>query len=192
MPELPEVETSRRDLDAKLRGARIRNVEVRLAKIVFPHGSAFARALRGVVIRGIRRRGKLLVFDMERRSSQRHLPRRQVHSSHKIKAVQFYGIGQLVMLIHLKMTGQLVLRHHKKIIFGGHTIVGAHELPNKYTHVIFYFTNGDKLYFNDLRQFGYLKLMTSAAAQKILDEYGLEPLSRDFTLEKFAEILKKR
>jgi len=235
MPELPEVETIRRDLDAKLRGARIRNVEVRLAKIVFPHGSAFARALRGVVIRGIRRRGKLLVFDMERYPSQRHLPRRQVHSSHKIKTVQFYGIGRLVMLIHLKMTGQLVLRHHKQIIFGGHTIVGAHELPNKYTHVIFYFTplenasrlaagsggsirvpletqsltgrarrsmsrassltgvtNGDTLYFNDLRQFGYLKLVTSEQAQKILDEYGLEPLSRDFTLEKFAEILKKR
>jgi formamidopyrimidine-DNA glycosylase len=192
MPELPEVETIRRDLDAKLRGARLRRVEVRLVKIVSPRGSAFARALHGAVIRNVRRRGKLLIFDMERRSSQRHLPRQSVHRFHKIKTVQFHRIGQLVMLIHLKMTGQLVLRHHKQITFGGHTIVGARELPNKYTHVIFYFTNGDELYFNDLRQFGYLKLVTSAEAQKILDEYGLEPLSRDFTLERFAEILRRR
>lgn len=192
MPELPEVETIRCDLDAKLRGARIAKIEVRLAKIVSPRGSAFARALRGAVIRDVHRRGKLLVFNMERRSSQRHLFWQSVPYSHKTKTVQFYRIGQLVMLIHLKMTGQLVLCHHKQIIFGGHTIVGAHELPNKYTHVIFYFTNGDTLYFNDLRQFGYLKLVTPTEGQKILDEYGLEPLSRDFTLPKFTEILKKR
>ena len=164
MPELPEVETIRRDLDAKLRGARVRQVEVRLAKITSPKGREFAKKLRGARIREVKRRAKLLAL----------------------------VLNKGIILIHLKMTGQLVLRHHQQIIFGGHTIVGAHELPNKYTHVIFYFTNGDELYFNDLRQFGYLKLMTSAAAQKILDEYGLEPLSRDFTLEKFAEILKKR
>lgn len=164
MPELPEVETIRRDLSVKLRGARIREVEVRLAKITSPKGGAFAKKLRAARIIEVKRRAKLLAFILDRG----------------------------VLLIHLKMTGQLVLRHHKQIIFGGHTIVGAHELPNKYTHVIFYFTNGDTLYFNDLRQFGYLKLVASDQAQKILDEYGLEPLSRDFTMGKFVEILKQR
>src|SRR3989338_11269455 len=120
--------------------------------------------LRGARIEEVKRRAKLLAF----------------------------VLNNGVVLIHLKMTGQLVLCHHKQIIFGGHTIVGAHELPNKYTHVIFYFTNGDILYFNDLRQFGYLKFVSGVQAQKIYNEYGLEPLSRDFTFDKFTEILKKR
>src|SRR3989338_10070202 len=112
MPELPEVETIRRDLDAKLRGARVRQVEVRLAKITSPKGREFAKKLRGARIREVKRRAKLLAL----------------------------VLNKGIILIHLKMTGQLVLRHHQQIIFGGHTIVGAHELPNKYTHVIFYFT----------------------------------------------------
>jgi formamidopyrimidine-DNA glycosylase len=90
------------------------------------------------------------------------------------------------------MTGQLVLRHRRQLIFGGHPIVGVTTVPNKYTHVEFRFTNGDVLYFNDLRQFGYIKLVSSAEAARVAAAYGMEPLAAGFTSRKFAELVATR
>ena len=166
MPELPEVETIRRDLHEKLVGAVLRDVEVRLPKIVYP-SKTFAQKLRGGRITDVRRRAKLLAIDF-----------RVAHRN------------DLTLLIHLKMTGQLVLKHKQSIVFGGHPILGAKLLPNKYTHVIFYFRNGDILYYNDLRQFGYLKLVNRQRADRLFAAYGIEPLSTDFSLAHFETVLK--
>jgi formamidopyrimidine-DNA glycosylase len=160
MPELPEVETIRRDLEKKVVGSTIRRVEVLTSKLVSPKN--LAQKLRGFGVLGVSRRAKLLVFE-----GKTHY-----------------------LLFHLKMTGQLVLRHRKQIIFGGHPIAGLRELPNKYTRAIFYFKNGDTLYFNDLRKFGYIKLVSHQKAEKIFSQYGVEPLEKDFTRERFVEILK--
>ncbi len=165
MPELPEVETIKRDLSRRITGATIARVDVRLAKIVSPH-TGFSRRVQKAHIVSVSRRAKLLMLTLERR-----------HEQH-------------VLLIHLKMTGQLVLQHGEEIIFGGHPIIGATVLPNKYSHVIFHFTNGDVLYFNDLRQFGYMKLVSTDEAKKITDQYGIEPLSAAFTFEAFDRIIK--
>lgn len=166
MPELPEVETVRRDLAARITGSTIREVEVRLPKIVSP--KTFARELRGARVLSVRRRAKLLSIDVQAKSKA------------------------LSILIHLKMTGQLVLRHKHDIYFGGHPILGVRSLPNKYTHVIFFFRGGDVLYFNDLRQFGYLKLVPTVEAEAILSAYGVEPLAPQFSLDYFEGLLAKR
>ena len=167
MPELPEVETIRKDLAAKLCGLRVQRVAVYLPKIVTPAGQAFVRALRGARILAVRRRAKLLRLDIVDRNRQ-----------------------PLAILIHLKMTGQLVLRHKRHIVFGGHPMVGVSVVPNKYTRVVFYFTNGDALYFNDVRQFGYVKLVSQAVADEIFRAYGLEPLAREFTRAALSKILR--
>jgi len=82
------------------------------------------------------------------------------------------------MLAHLKMTGQL--------IFNGQ--------PDKYTHVIFNFTDGSWLLFNDLRQFGYLKLVKSAQLPGYFLKEGLgpEPLAKDFLLADLEALLVKK
>lgn len=68
------------------------------------------------------------------------------------------------IIIHLKMTGQLIFdpggrrKNLEKRIAGGHPSsdwIG--KLPNKHTHAIFYFSDDSVLYFNDLRKFGYIK-----------------------------------
>lgn len=157
MPELPEVETVRRDLARVLAGRRVARVAVRKAKLVRGGTGSFARLLHGRRIRAVRRRGKLLIFVLD--------------------------APHLFLLIHLKMTGQLIFRSGGRLLAGGHgyPVVRRAELPNKYTHVTWHFTDGSALYFNDMRQFGYVQLVDGEKLAAIERAYGVEPLSRAFT-----------
>lgn len=166
MPELPEVETIRGDLQKVLKGKTIARVVVRKPKMVGGQVSSFTHKLRGTTITTIERRGKLLIIN--------------------------FKTPNLHLLIHLKMTGQLIYRQHKKTIAGGHPFPPIEKLPNKYTHIEFHFTNGAVVYFNDLRQFGYARLVTTKAKDAIVGKYGIEPLTPEFTLERFTKALRGR
>jgi formamidopyrimidine-DNA glycosylase len=61
MPELPEVETIRRQLDKRLKGARILDVKILKSGRERPAGQAFIQALQNQVIQSIARRAKLLI-----------------------------------------------------------------------------------------------------------------------------------
>ncbi len=67
------------------------------------------------------------------------------------------------------------------------------QLPGKHTHVIFEFTDGSRLYFNDIRKFGYLKLVRDDEINQVreLQEYGPEPLSKNFTMTALLTAVKK-
>jgi len=82
VPELPEVETIRRGLDRRLRGARIVRVEVREPRLRRVVDEAALRSLRGRLIAGVERRAKYLLADV--------------------------GDG-LVWLMHLGMSGRVLL-----------------------------------------------------------------------------------
>ncbi len=92
--------------------------------------------------------------------------------------------NDLHLLFHLKMSGQLLLvgKYDKQFV----------KLPNKFSHVIFNFTNGDKLFFNEMRQFGWVRVVKSEELKVESDKLGIEPLSKDFTFKKFKEILGKK
>ncbi|MCL6453325.1 MAG: DNA-formamidopyrimidine glycosylase [Alicyclobacillus sp.] len=66
MPELPEVETVRRSLEALIVGKTMASVEVRLARIIRtpPDAAAFAALLTGCRVEAVRRRGKYLLFEV--------------------------------------------------------------------------------------------------------------------------------
>jgi formamidopyrimidine-DNA glycosylase len=167
MPELPEVETIRRGLNPKIVGQTITEVEVRLPKIVRGSSEDLQSALINQHFSAIDRRGKLLILWLE---DKEH-----------------------ALLIHLKMTGQLIYRHGSEQIAGGHPWPEfGGELPNKYSHVIFHFVDGGVLFFNDLRQFGYLQLVDKEDVAKIISQYGLEPGLSEFTPEAFLSKLEKR
>lgn len=63
MPELPEVETTRRGLEPHLAGQRVRDVVVRNARLRMPVVPGLAEILRGKTLGGIARRGKYLLVD---------------------------------------------------------------------------------------------------------------------------------
>lgn len=155
MPELPEVETIRRGLIAKVKGKKIAQFEVRLERML-QNGKLdeFKKVTEGATIDDIKRRAKVLVFNLS---------------------------SGLSLLIHLKMSGQL--------------IYSSPSTPlEKYTHVIFHFSDGNQLRFNDFRQFGYVKLVKGTALEEIaeLHDFGPEPLDEKFTLEVFKSLLAKK
>ncbi|MDP7420365.1 MAG: bifunctional DNA-formamidopyrimidine glycosylase/DNA-(apurinic or apyrimidinic site) lyase [bacterium] len=170
MPELPEVETIRRDLEKLVAGNTITAVNgsvVGKKKIVRTSWEIFKRELTGSRISAVQRTGKLLCFSLDTGS---HL------------------------LVHLKMTGQLIYRKNAKIVPGGHDYppTDKSELPNRYTHVWFDFSDRARLFFNDMRQFGYLMLADKKELILILDKLGLDALSNSLTIKVFRNLFKGR
>lgn len=169
MPELPEVETIRGDLARKLGGQRIKSVTIINRKTVALAPAVFYRRLSKQIIDQVGRRAKLLFF--------------------KLKPSGDY------LLIHLKMTGQLIYQDKKSLIAGGHSLSEEKDgdYPNKHTRVIFSFDNQSQLFFNDLRKFGYIKLAQARELEELIKKnYGPEPLSTDFSLLAFRKILSSK
>lgn len=176
MPELPEVETIRRDLAEKILGHKIKSVNILSPKTASHPAAFFIKTLVGRKLIKIERRGKLLIFGLSASPSELNY-----------------------LLIHLKMTGQLVYQNRQTKIAGGHSLSnleagsGIGELPNKHTRVIIDFSPSGRLFFNDLRRFGYLKLTTEKELTKILiNNYGPEPLQPGFSLSFLIARLKGR
>ena len=65
MPELPEVETTRRGIAPHLEGRRLRGVVVRDARLRWPVPEDLDRRIRGRRVKAVRRRGKYLLIDLE-------------------------------------------------------------------------------------------------------------------------------
>jgi formamidopyrimidine-DNA glycosylase len=165
MPELPEVETIRRGLAQRLLGQVIAGIEIRSATQV--HGE-FSK-LEGRRVMDIRRHGKLLVFVLDDLSA---------------------------FTVHLKMTGQLLWQDGKgEAVMGGHPSQGYLDpLPHKHTRVIVRFVDGSCMYFNDLRKFGRLSVLTheALASHPFVSALGPEPLEPAFTLEYLKKRLQKK
>ncbi len=169
MPELPEVETIRRDLAQVILHRKIVAVKVLSSKTVFPFARKFVSLIQGQKFADISRVGKLLILSF---------------------------VGQdYFLLIHLKMTGQLIYLDRGKVIAGGHSLknlLGGDKLPNKTTRVYFSLAGGSDLFFNDQRRFGYLKIVKRSELEQIKQRYGIEPLTPGFKLVDFAAVISGR
>lgn len=165
MPELPEVETLKRELEKGLVGQVINHIQILWPKTVQPETkTSFSKIITDKKIVKLERRAKILLIHLDKESS---------------------------LAVHLKMTGQLILVPKAgKIILGGHPTTDI-QTPGPHTRVIFTFQGGDKLYFNDLRKFGWIKILDEKLKKYINHELGLEPLSKTFTMVKWKNILKK-
>jgi len=153
MPELPEVETIKLEIEKEIVGKTIKDVNVLSPRAINLSLKEFASKVKSKKIKSIQRRAKLLILELT---------------------------DGLFLVIHLKLTGQLIYRES--------------ESKEKYTSVIFHFKDGSLLYFNDLRKFGYLKLLSKKGLTEFLGkmDFGLEPLDKKFTLEKFKELLRQK
>ena len=167
MPELPEVETVRGGLHKLIIGRQVITVTHDTEK-GFPNTSADVDAfLIGASVTDVRRRAKVLLIDLS---------------------------SQYTLVIHLKMTGQLVFVGTER--FGaGHpndSLIG--DLPDKSTRVVLSFADRSHLYFNDQRKFGWVRLMPTVEVPNIdfMKKVGPEPLEDDFTPEILYERLQHR
>lgn len=129
MPELPEVETVRRGLADLIPGKTVKAARSIESPRSFPNAPTdVEQFLVGATVLNVKRRAKVLLIELDSKHS---------------------------LVIHLKMTGQLVFRGDQ--VFGaGHpndSLIG--ELPDRSTRLIIKFTDGSHLYFNDQRKFGW-------------------------------------
>src|ERR1035437_4551911 len=167
MPELPEVETIARDLRELVAGARISGVSSNWPPTLRNHeADAFAAALVGREIDGVGRRGKQLLIWLS-----------------PGPAAPDPG----VLTLHLKMTGQLF-------------VVPAGTPQDRHVHVVLSLSDGRELRFRDMRKFGRIGLYrrdptsglpVDGEAPGVLAT-GAEPLSADFTPERFSDLLARR
>lgn len=155
MPELPEVETISQSLRESISGLAVERVEIFHPQVIAaPEPQNFCRLIAGQKILGICRRGKYLLLNLS---------------------------GELVLVVHLRMTGQLL-----------YTTPG--EPLARHTHVIFFLSNGAQLRYTDTRRFGRLWLLPRNSLQDHtgLAGLGVEPLSAQFSPAYLKEALAGR
>lgn len=151
MPELPEVETVARGLRTRLIGRTVTRVIIQWAgSIGAPDPGMFVQRLTGKTVISVDRRGKWILVKV--------------------------SDGQ-TLLVHLRMTGQLLLE-----------AIDCAE--DEYTRVVLYLDSGERLRFSDMRKFGRLILTDNPS--DVLGELGPEPLADEFTVARFERMLSNR
>jgi formamidopyrimidine-DNA glycosylase len=97
------------------------------------------------------------------------------------KQLSIFLNNNYILLVHLKMTGQLIYIDSQKTILGHPTKDAFMSLPNKSTRLIFTFKNKSKLYFNDQRKFGWIKLLTKDELVESQSNLGLDIFDPKFS-----------
>jgi formamidopyrimidine-DNA glycosylase len=168
MPELPEVETIKLGLNKLLIGKQVKAVSFDWTKS-FPNDKSTSDVfLIGAKVTSVRRRAKVLIIDLSTEYS---------------------------LIIHLKMTGQLVYRGSDNSFGAGHpneSLIG--NLPDKSTRVTIEFNDGSKLFFNDQRKFGWMRLFPTVEIMNIdfFKKVGPEPLEPEFTGKVLEQRLQRK
>lgn len=161
MPELPEVESIRLQLDRFLVGHKIERIDIKNKRIF--EGDELS--ILGASVVGVRRFGKVLVIDLNNEYS---------------------------LMAHVKMTGQFIYRgiHLPNPPAISSKVTGG--VPGPHTQAIFYFDQNAILYFNDFRQFGWIKVVKTNEVKStgLVGKMGPEPF-KDLNLENFQNIVTK-
>lgn len=169
MPELPEVETVKRGLEKLIVGKVIDSITYDWPK-GFPNSeNDINNFLVGAEVVAVKRRAKVLIINLS---------------------------SDYSLVCHLKMTGQIVYIDSDKKRFGaGHPNDSLiNKMPDRSTRVVFTLKDGSRIFFNDQRKFGWIKLMPTSQIENLafMQKVGPEPLSQEFTEKEFLERLKKR
>ena len=167
MPELPEIQTIVNDLNKTVLNKKIKKVKIRLPGIVKGVNKDFCSILKNNSFQKISRWGKFIIIQLTRKNKY--------------------------LIVHLRMTGQIIYIDKKKIIVGGHS-VGSNQfdLPQKQTHLTIHFQDQSKLFYNDQRQFGFWQIVNRPGLKKIQDKLGLDPLGDEFSLLNFKKLFSDK
>lgn len=163
MPELPEVETVVRQLDQVMPGKVIESIEVRRAK----SAQSDLSKVVGKAIAAVDRKAKYIFFNFQD--------------------------GDVCLMAHLKMTGQLIVVPQKgKRIVGGHpTSDWVETLPSKHTRIIVGFVDGSTLYFNDQRVFGWLKVVSLQDKLAFWKRLPPDVIDPEFSVEYLTQVVRR-
>lgn len=162
MPELPEVETIAKKLKAVVVGRKIEEIQIFTPKTF--QGDA-----------------------------QLLLSQEIVDVSRRAKIIEMVFANDYVLLTHLKMTGQYLFQNDGDLIAGGHpTNDWQEQLPGKHTRVQINFEDKSKLFFNDMRKFGWLRLVSAGSLETVYSALGPDIISPEVTTEYLLSQFKRR
>lgn len=166
MPELPEVETVRRGLQPVLEGQRIRRILVRRSDLRRPVPSDFAVQLQGRRIGHVGRRGKYIIVACE---------------------------GDLALLIHLGMSGRIIIQEPGKARMPGR-FAWDQPCSDVHDHIEIETESAVRLIYSDPRRFGMMTVtaLSGLSDHPLLKDLGPEPLEPRFTARMLAERLAGR
>ena len=158
MPELPEVETIKRDLEKEILYKTIIDIQVNLPRIIkSPASLQFSTSLKGKFIKGVKRRGKY------------------------IHCILNSDEG---LIFHLGMSGVLFYQRKNESI--------PSKIKQKHNHLLFFFEDGSKLIYNDVRQFGKIWLIQAKEKLPEIESLGWEPLEDSFTFQELSRLVQNK
>ena len=160
MPELPEVEVVRRSLQSFIKGLKIKKVTVFNKDLRYKIAENLPKSIKNRRIIFIKRRSKFLLLGLENSNT---------------------------ILIHLGMTGKIfILSNYSNKIFNPNFYYQK-EIKNKHNHLEIEFNKSIKIIYNDIRKFGFIKLVTTDQITKNehLINLGPEPLNKEFNINYF-------
>ena len=168
MPELPEVEVVKRSLDNKVKNLIVKNVKINDGRLRFLITEKKLKKIIGLKIKKIKRRSKFLLFFFNKETT---------------------------MLVHLGMTGKFFFENKQKKTFKTSFYYKMNkEKDTKYNRVIFYLNKNQKLIYNDVRKFGFIKVLKNENINlnSHLINLGPEPFARSFNSEYFKKYIQNR
>ena len=168
MPELPEVEVVKRSLERKTQNLIIKKVEIYDGNLRYKVNKDEIQKLSGKKFKKIYRRSKFLIFKID-------------HSC--------------AMLVHLGMTGKFFFIDNKKIKYKTSFYYSLNEKKDKkHDRVVFIFKDNQKLIYNDIRKFGFIKFFHPNNNKKIfhLNKLGPEPLEKKYNLNYLRKYISGR
>ena len=154
MPELPEVEVVKKSLNSKLKNLTIKRVFINNNKLRYKIDNRSFYKIKGFKIISVERRSKYLLINLNQ---------------------------SLTILAHLGMTGKFfIIDKNKKYKTSFYYSLKTND--SKHDHLTIFFNKGIKLIYNDVRKFGFLKLLKreNIYKSKHLKFLGPEPLTKKF------------
>lgn len=168
MPELPEVETIKINLEPKIIGKTISNIIILSPKNFIGDKNKVI----GAKIISLHRYGKILVFKLTK----------------PVNSLTKKQNNYLYLNIHFKLSGQMLFAEkiNKAVFKNKIPFTKGNKMPANTTRVIIKFKDESGLFFNDLRKFGWIKISEKPLAPK-----GVDVLSKKFTLKLINSLTRK-
>ncbi len=168
MPELPEVEVVKRSLINKTQNLIIKSVKINDGRLRYKVVKSQIKSIIGLKIKKISRRSKFLLFFFNK---------------------------DIVMLVHLGMTGKFFFINKKNTKYKTSFYYDVNEEKDKkHDRVIFSLSGGQKLIYNDVRKFGFIKFLNKVNFDDNLHlkNLGPEPLNKKFNFTYFKQYISRR
>jgi len=165
MPELPEVEVVKRSLINKAQNSIVKTIKIYDGRLRYKIDKNQIRKILGLKIEKITRRSKYLLF---------------------------YFNKNIVMLVHLGMTGKFFFLDRKNTKYKTSFYYNINEEKDKkHDRVILNLSNDKKLIYNDVRKFGFIKFLDKNQISKNLHlkKLGPEPLHKKFSFNYFKKYI---